>query len=128
MKALTFTPMSFVVSKLVDSVKDSFLGKMLGKAKGLALKASPAALGGLALVSAVSFLGSSKYNKLTTLQAVRVRAYGRHQLDQKTVQALFETEALLYKGVRFTSEGQANYEGNLDELIGESANYFGWIS
>ena len=114
------------IGGLISAVKEDWFGKLFSGASTVAkIVATPALLGGMVLKSAVSMVGVFKADKLTTLQAVRVRAYGRMQLDEKSISALFESEAELYKQVRYDTEGQAYYDGNLDQLIGTMANIFG---
>lgn len=123
--ALKVTPIGFGISKLLKSAKSGFLSKFTGGLKESVIKATPAVLGGIGLISAVSMLGSSKLNKLSTLQAVRLRAYGRLPLDLKSAQSLFDLEARLYRDISFDQHGQGTYNGNLDTLIGHAGNYFG---
>jgi hypothetical protein len=119
-------PGAAAIGGLISAVKEDWFGKMFSGASTAAkIVATPALLGGMVLKSAVMMVGAFKADKLTTLQAVRVRAYGRMQLDEKTISALFESEAELYKQVRYDTEGQAYYDGNLDQLIGTMANIFG---
>lgn len=114
------------IGGLIAKAKESWAGGGILSSLGSAAKlvATPVLLGGLVLKSAVSMAGSFKADKLTTLQAVRVRAYGRMQLDERTIAGLFESEAKVYEQVRFSSDGQAYYNGNLDTLIGQMGEIF----
>lgn len=115
------------VGGLIAKAKESWSGGLMDKlAGGAKLLASPALLGGLTLVSSIAAVASAfKADKLTALQAMRVRAYGKMTLDTKTIGQLFELEEIVYRDTKYTSQGQAYYEGNLDTLIGEAGRIFG---
>lgn len=121
------TPIGLAITGLMKAVKDNWFGKLFDNVGAAAqIAATPAIVAGLVLKSAVDVaVGVFKTGKLSTLQAVRVRAYGRMQLDEQTVGGLFEAEALLYKQITFSNDGQASFTGNIDTLIGTVANYFG---
>jgi hypothetical protein len=113
------------IGGLIAKAKEGWAGGILSTLGNAAkLVATPALLGGLVLKSAVSMAGVFKAGKLTTLQAVRVRAYGRMQLDERTIAGLFDSEAKVYEQVRFSSDGQAYYNGNLDTLIAQMGEIF----
>jgi hypothetical protein len=115
------------VGGLIAKARESWSGGLMDKLSGGAkLLATPALLGGLTLVSSIAAVASAfKADKLTTLQAVRVRAYGRMSMDSQTVGQLFELEEILYRNIKYTSKGQAYFDGNLDTLIGEAGRIFG---
>jgi hypothetical protein len=114
------------IASLIGKAKESWAGNLLGTlGSAIKLAATPALLGGLVLKSAVAMAQGFKADKLTTLQAVRTRAYGRMQLDEKTIGQLFESESKVYEQVRFGSDGQAYFNGNLDVLISQMGEIFG---
>lgn len=114
------------VGGLISKAKEGWLSDVMGSLSGGAsLLATPALLGGLVLTSSVVIASVFKADKLTTLQAVRVRAYGKMSLDEKTISGLFESEAKLYEWIKYTSDGQAYFDGNLDVLINSMGKIFG---
>jgi len=112
---------------LIAKAREGWAGNAFKQlAGGAKLAATPALLGGLTLVSAVSAVASAfRGDKLTALQAIRVRAYGKMSLDAKTAGQLFDLEELVYLGTKYTSRGQAYFEGDLDQLIGDGGKLFG---
>lgn len=124
---LMATPIGAAAAGLYKAVKDNWFGKLFSGAGSAVTSAlsGASALGGLVLKSSVAFASAFKANQLTTMQAVRVRAYGKMQLDQNTISQLFEAEAKLYEQTSFSSDGQAAFKGNLDVLLGQVASIFG---
>lgn len=77
------------------------------------------------LVSKVPILGGVSISKMTPLQAIRLFAYGDHELEKQNISALLGAEARLYRDVRIDQHGQASYTGNLDEFIGHVSGALG---
>lgn len=118
--AATAAPTGIAQASVAESSTALKVAKSVGSAL---LKLLP--MGGMLISASQVIEAVTQKGALTSLQAIRMRAYGLGSLDAKNTSFLLSVESLAFKNMAFGEGGVARYEGDVSLLIEQVAPMFG---